>query len=92
MRVFADPGQHWGQVIEECAELIVAIRHRVRGRIEDAAVAEEIADVMIVAAKARLLIGPELVDRILEAKLERFEKRLDAEEARQKAGLPPKGF
>ena len=90
IRVFGEPGQ-WAQVIEECAELIVAIKHRDRERATVDQVAEEVADVLIMAQQARKMIGSERVDRIMKAKLERLERRIVHEEGRRQAGLDPKG-
>ena len=92
IRVFGYPAQ-WRQVIEECAELIVAINHLDRGRAAAAdRVAEEVADVLITALQAREMIGPEIVDQIMRGKLVRLQRRIEAEEARQKAGLTPPGI
>lgn len=68
-------------VQEECAELVAAINRRLRGRLSDVFVAEEIADVLIVAAQARLIYGAQLVDQLVAEKLERLEDRVaEAEE------------
>ena len=68
--------QQWNQVIEECAELIVAIRHYTRQRATDDQVAEEVADVIIMAQQAREMIGAARVDHIVNAKMRRVEHRI----------------
>ena len=64
------------QTIEECAELIVALRRRLRDRNDDSDVAEEIADVLIMCGQMRLVYGPALVDAMIQKKLRRLEERL----------------
>lgn len=64
-------------VLEELAELIVAIQHWRRGRCNETFVAQEIADVMIVAEQMRLIVGAEVVDAAKVEKLDRLRRRLD---------------
>jgi len=64
--------------IEECGELIVVLMHRLRGRVTDPNVAEEIADVRIMLDQLTLIIGKELVDEAEERKLRRLEERVKA--------------
>lgn len=70
-----------GNTIEECAELIVAIRHYDRARVSTEKIAEECADVENMCAQVRLVVGHDVVDKIKQYKLERFEKILAAAEA-----------
>lgn len=65
----------WRMLQEECAELIAAINQYDRGRVTEDRVAEEVADVLIMVAQARVLLG-DRVDAWLRAKLERLERRL----------------
>ena len=62
--------------IEECAELTVALSHRLRGRCDDVKVAEEIADVRIMLDQLALIIGKQLVTEAEERKLARLEYRV----------------
>lgn len=62
--------------VEECAELIVALRHHVRGRASLTESATEIADVLIMCAQLACLTGPELVAHEVTKKLDRLEARL----------------
>ena len=61
---------------EECGELVAAINRFDRGRCGPEAVAEEIADVMITAAQAALIVGEGLVAKKKAEKLERLRGRL----------------
>ena len=52
MDIFEKINNYWGEKVplmaaEECSELTVAISHRERGRVDNDAIAEEIADVVI---------------------------------------------
>lgn len=62
---------------EESNELGVAIAHYKRKRVDADKLAEEIADVLIVAAQITIVVGPRRVLNQVKAKLERLEHRLD---------------
>lgn len=62
------------QCIEEMAELTVELQHRKRGRPDHAA--EEVADVLIMAAQMRILVGAEAVDAVYREKVKRLEGML----------------
>lgn len=64
------------QAIEEGSELNVALLHFIRERSGMEPVANEIADVLIMAHQMRLIFGPKMVDRFISAKMERLEGRL----------------
>lgn len=77
----------WGQeaqlrmLQEECAEAIVAVNKLARAKPPDVlaawdALAEEVADVLIVAEQARLILGPTQVDAHKQVKLKRLQGRL----------------
>lgn len=68
-------------VQEECGELVAAIGHLQRGRCSAEAVAEEIADVLITAGQAALIVGEGLVAAKKAEKLERLRGRLSEAEA-----------
>ena len=61
---------------EECAELISAINQLRRGRVQEDAVMEEIADVEIMIEQARLLFPSTKIDEIKNKKIARLEKIL----------------
>lgn len=56
---------------EECAELTLAILHGNHNEM-----VEECADVLIMANQMRLILGPDLVDEWVKAKLERTQERM----------------
>lgn len=74
--------EKWGSVpqmlmaVEEGAELSKALLHFIRGRASKQEVAEEVADVMIMALQMRLIFGHELVDTLVKFKMDRLEERL----------------
>jgi len=59
------------KTVEECAEMIVAIQHG-----DPDHMAEETADVLIMANQMRLMLGPGLVDNWIQSKLARLEERM----------------
>lgn len=73
----------WGEraqtdiAVEELAEAIVAIQHWRRKRCNATFVAQEIADVLIVAEQMRLIVGADAVDAAKVEKLARLQRRLD---------------
>jgi NTP pyrophosphatase (non-canonical NTP hydrolase) len=76
------------QFIEECAEAILAAQKCKRTSYNLVEyepnlmnLAEEVADVLIMAEQMRLLISPELVDSFIEKKLERQLRRIEDEES-----------
>jgi NTP pyrophosphatase (non-canonical NTP hydrolase) len=83
MTIYEQTIDKWGaefqadMAIEECAELIVALRSYARGRVDIRAVAEEVADVEIMCQHLRVVAGQGLVDQIKEYKLSRLQDRID---------------
>lgn len=65
---------------EELAELIVAISHVRRGRMDERELAREIADVRNVTRTLELFVGTHAVHNSMRAKLERLERRVEAAE------------
>ena len=63
-------------VVEECAELIVAINHSNRNRVGIGKVAEECAGVEIMLGQMRVLMG-DTIDKMKRAKLKRLEHLLE---------------
>lgn len=70
------PAPQVNMAVEECAELIVALRHFDRNRREVASVASEIADVVIMCEQMALLVGDEAVASEIVRKLDRLEQRM----------------
>lgn len=67
---------HYTMVIEECAELIQAITHYLRGRCNMDKVLSEVADVTILCRQIAVDEGIELVDEQIDAKMERLISRI----------------
>lgn len=62
--------------IEEMGELLVAINHHKRGRVDVSAVQEEIADVKIAMDQLAMIYGEEGVSEFEKKKLERLKGRI----------------
>lgn len=83
-QLFEEAQKKWGMTAqlmmatEECAELIVAVNHALRGRGAPEALAEEIADVEIMMAQLRVIVGPEVVDFYKDQKLARLRTRVES--------------
>lgn len=81
--LFAQCTEAWGEtlqfdmMIEECAELIQAIQHLRRGRCDLDKVAEEVADVILMAYQVSDMIDNERVKEWLDKKMSRLRRRLD---------------
>jgi len=75
--------EKWGvydqidMAIEECAELIVALKHCKRGRCGGVEVAEEIADVEIMLEQLRVVFGDAAVDTVKQRKIERLRELVE---------------
>ena len=80
--------QHYGyeaqreQFEEECAEAILAAQKVKRRSSNENFInlAEEVADVLIMAEQMRILISQNLIDEIIQKKLERQIRRMNGEE------------
>ena len=70
--------------IEEMGELIVAINHHRRKRVEAKAVQEEIADVMLALKELQQIFGTGDVIDLYRAKCERFEQCVDNDEKKKR--------
>jgi NTP pyrophosphatase (non-canonical NTP hydrolase) len=62
------------KAIEECAELIVALRHFKDGRIDSSEVATEIADVYLAVQQLAYIFGPALVDQKVQDKVQHIQR------------------
>lgn len=71
-------------LIEECAELTVALCHQDRNKCKSIDVISEIADVYILLEQMKYIYGKERVNAAIEEKLNRLEKTLaDLQNARR---------
>jgi len=66
------------QAVEECAELITALKHLRRGRADVTAVAEELADVYLMVGQLAYMLGEAHVSAAVERKLSRLRALLAA--------------
>jgi NTP pyrophosphatase (non-canonical NTP hydrolase) len=66
------------QTIEECAELILAIRKAKRNESKETIehLCDEIADVIIMCEQAALIVGPDNVQKRIDYKLDRLKNRM----------------
>ena len=76
--------EKWGedaqydQTVEECAELIAALKHFRRGKIDRQAVIDELADVTLMLGQLTWMFGEELVQKTVEAKLAKLKKLINS--------------
>ncbi len=75
--------EKWGekaqyeQMVEECAELIAALKHYERGKIGRAEVIAELADVTLMVGQLTWMLGEEEVTAAIDAKLAKLKTLLD---------------
>ena len=76
--------QKWGaeaqydQAVEECAELIATLNHLRRGRVDESAVADELADVYLMIGQLAYMLGEARVAAAVERKILRLRELLAA--------------
>ncbi len=74
--------EKWGekaqyeQMVEECAELIAALKHYERGKIGRDEIIAELADVTLMVGQLTWMLGEEEVAAAIEVKLEKLGKLL----------------
>ena len=66
----------YDQAVEECAELIAALKHFRRGKVDRQAVIDELADVTLMLGQLTWMFGTELVEKSVQKKLEKLNKLL----------------
>jgi len=66
------------QMTEECAELIASLQHFRRGKIDQQAVIDEIADVTLMLGQLTWMFGPERIETSVQKKLKKLDKLLEA--------------
>ena len=64
------------QLVEECAELIAAVKHYRRGRVTEQQLADELADVLLMAGQMVYLLGEERVQAAVAAKIAKLKTLL----------------
>ncbi len=66
----------YDQMVEECAELIAAIKHFQREKIDKQDVIDELADVTLMLGQLTWMFGEEQVNKTVEKKLQKLEHLL----------------
>lgn len=69
----------YDQAVEECAELITALKHYRRGKIDQQAVISELADVQLMLGQLSWMFGQQQVDQAVKTKLKKLDKLLQKE-------------
>lgn len=68
----------YDQAVEECAELIAALKHFRRDKVDAAAVISELADVTLMIGQLTYMFGPEEVEKAVAVKLAKLHNLLEA--------------
>ncbi|MFK5927107.1 MAG: antitoxin [Desulfuromusa sp.] len=68
----------YDQMVEECAELITALKHFRRGKVDQQAVIDEIADVTLMLGQLTWMFGTELVDKAVQKKRQKLNRLLES--------------
>jgi len=74
----------YDQAIEECAELIAALKHFKRGRIGTDEIVAELADVSLMIGQLSWMLGNERVEQAIREKLQKLEGLLGIPEPTEK--------
>lgn len=69
----------YDQAVEECAELITALKHFKRGRIGEDELAAELADVTLMVGQLTWMLGRDLVEQAMSAKIGKLQALLAKE-------------
>jgi NTP pyrophosphatase (non-canonical NTP hydrolase) len=82
--IFRATLEKWGveaqydQTIEECAELITALKHFKRGKVSDIEIIEELADVILMTQQLMFMFGEERVRQAIDKKVAKLRILLHA--------------
>jgi NTP pyrophosphatase (non-canonical NTP hydrolase) len=66
----------YDQAVEECAELIAALKHYRRGKIDQQAVIDELADVTLMIGQLTWMFGPRDVEEAIQKKRKKLDQLL----------------
>ena len=84
VQIYQKTIKKWGkeaqydQMTEECAELIVALQHFRRGKIDQNAVIDEIADVTLMLGQLTWMFGAERVEESVQKKIKKLNNLLES--------------
>ena len=73
--IYAKTISKWGekaqydQTIEECAELITSLQHLARGKVDEDAVVNELADVFLMVGQLTYMFGEDKLSESVEKKI-----------------------
>ncbi|MEE4253517.1 MAG: antitoxin [Desulfuromusa sp.] len=70
----------YDQMVEECAELITALKHFRRGKVNQQVVIDELADVTLMLGQLTWMFGAEQVEEAVQQKLQKLDKLLNAQD------------
>ncbi|PLX87675.1 MAG: antitoxin [Desulfuromonas sp.] len=79
LNVWGEQAQY-DQMIEECAELITALKHYQRGRIGKEALISELADVTLMVGQLTWMFGETEVEQAVEEKLQKLHQLLEKDQ------------
>jgi NTP pyrophosphatase (non-canonical NTP hydrolase) len=68
----------YDQAVEECAELITALKHYKRDKVGREHVISELADVALMVGQLSFMLGTERVGKAIEEKLVKLKKLLES--------------
>ncbi len=68
----------YDQAVEECAELITALKHFRRGKVNQQTVIDELADVTLMIGQLSWMFGNERVNGAVQNKLEKLNQLLNS--------------
>lgn len=83
--IYRDTLDKWGvegqydQAVEECAELIAVLKHFRRGKVDEARVVDELADVYLMVGQLIYMFGEERVERAVAEKVKKLQGLLKSE-------------
>ncbi len=69
------------QAVEECAELIAALKHLKRDKVGRQQVIDELADVALMVGQLSFMLGEDRVEQAIEAKLTKLKGLLANDES-----------
>jgi NTP pyrophosphatase (non-canonical NTP hydrolase) len=81
-KLYQETLKKWGedaqydQAVEECAELIAALKHYRRGKVDQQAVIDELADVTLMIGQLTWMFGARDVEESIKRKREKLDQLL----------------
>jgi len=76
LKKWGDEAQY-DQAIEECAELIAALKHFKRGKVDETVIISELADVTLMIGQLTWMFGAEKIDQAISEKLKKLKILLE---------------